>query len=472
MDVGAAVKFREKEFDVSDKRMIVMMLLCVGGLIASGASAADTAAADADALPLGRPDAEGYLSLFNGKDLDGWVGSVNGYAAEDGAIVCRKGGNLYTAAAYADFILRFEFQLSAGANNGLAIRAPLKGNAAYVGMELQVLDNTAEKYAKLRPYQFHGSIYGVVPAKRGHLKPVGEWNVQEVRAIGRKITVILNGVTIVDADLEAIGPVKGHPGLENKSGHIGFLGHGSRVAFRKLRIKPILPSYDAGPHNVPPEGFTALFNGTDLTGWRGRPHLSPKKSAEWDEATRKTKQAEFDKNMAAHWSVTDGVLVNDGGGAYLTTAKDYGDFELLVDYKMPARADSGIYLRGNPQVQIWDITKAGRKWGIGADRGSGGLWNNRKNSRWPLIPADQPFGQWNRFGIRIVGDKVTIHLNGLKIVDNVVMENFWDRKNPLPPTGPIQLQTHGGKISWRNIFIREIPPGEDARTPSAPPKAR
>ncbi len=404
--------------------------------------------------PYGQPGDDGFVSLFNGKDLTGWVGSVTGYAVEEDAIYCKKGGNLYTKMEFSDFILRFEFQLTAGANNGLGIRAPLKGNAAYAGMELQVLDNTAEKYAKLKDYQYHGSIYGLVPAKRGALKPVGEWNVQEVRAIGRKITVILNGVTIVDADLDKVGNAK-HAGIKRAGGHIGFLGHGSRVGFRKLRIKPILPCYEKGPHNVPPEGFTTLFNGKDLTGWRGRPQMSPAKVST-DPVKRQADQDKWNADMAKHWTVVGDAIVNDGGGAYLTTMKDYGDCEFRVDFKMPARADSGVYVRANPQVQIWDTTRAGRKWGLRADRGSGGLWNNKRNEKLPWMNADQPFGKWNRMSIKIIVDKVTVHMNGMKIVDNVVMENFFDRKNPLPATGPFQLQTHGGKIEWRNIFIREI----------------
>jgi HEAT repeat protein len=194
-----------------------------------------------------REIAEGFVSLFNGEDLTGWVGDKEGYVAEDGKIVAypgRGGGNLYTDKEYGDFILRFEFKLSPGANNGLGIRAPLDGDAAYVGMEIQILDNTAEKFKDLKPYQYHGSIYGVVPARREYLRPVGEWNTEEVIANGRRIKVMLNGVTIVDADIdEASTPEtmdgREHPGLEREKGHIGFLGHGSPVEFRNIRIKEL-----------------------------------------------------------------------------------------------------------------------------------------------------------------------------------------------------------------------------------------
>ena len=153
-----------------------------------------------------------------------------------------SGGNLYTEKEYADFIFRFEFLLTPAANNGLGIRAPLEGDAAYVGMELQILDNTADVYANLQPYQYHGSVYGVIPAKRDYLKPVGEWNYEEVYVKGTQIRITLNGTVIVDGDIA--GPRDNgtmdhneHPGLKNSSGHIGFLGHGSVVKFKNIRIK-------------------------------------------------------------------------------------------------------------------------------------------------------------------------------------------------------------------------------------------
>ena len=189
--------------------------------------------------------AEGYVSLFNGRDLTGWTGSTKGYLAKDGKIILDPGlggGNLYAVNQYGDFVLRFEFRLTPGANNGLAIRAPLSGDPAYVGMEIQILDDTAAKYSNLRPYQYHGSIYGVVPAKRGYLKPIGEWNSEEVVARGRRISVKLNGTTIVDADIDEASKPKtiderDHPGLKRQEGHIGFCGHGDYVEFRNVRIK-------------------------------------------------------------------------------------------------------------------------------------------------------------------------------------------------------------------------------------------
>ena len=194
------------------------------------------------------PEAD-FTTLFDGSSLFNWTGNTTDYFPSNGELVVdptRGGkGNLYTKKEYGDFHLKFDFQLTPGANNGLGIRAPLEGDAAYVGMELQILDNTAPMYAKLQPYQYHGSVYGIIPAKQGFLKPVGEWNEEEVIAQGNKIKVILNGEVILDGDIglatkEGTADHKEHPGLLNKSGHIGFLGHGSPLKFRNIRIKELI----------------------------------------------------------------------------------------------------------------------------------------------------------------------------------------------------------------------------------------
>ena len=198
---------------------------------------------------------EGFVPLFNGTDLTGWIGNKVDYFARDGMIICQPtgqknlealSGNLYTEKPYSDFILRFEFQLTPGANNGLGIRTPTQGDAAYIGMELQILDNDAEIYKNLKPYQYHGSVYGVIPAKRGFQKPIGEWNYQEVQARGNHIKVILNGEVILDGNIAEASKNgtetvdhRDHPGLLNESGHIGFLGHGSPLKFRNIRIKDL-----------------------------------------------------------------------------------------------------------------------------------------------------------------------------------------------------------------------------------------
>jgi hypothetical protein len=196
---------------------------------------------------------EGYTSLFNGKDLTGWVygktrtgenKSGAGYAVENGALFCtvRDGGNLFTEKEYADFSFRFEFKLTENANNGIGIRAPLEGDAAYVGMEIQVLDDSGSNNKNLRPEQYHGAIYNLVGVKRGSQKPVGEWNSQEIEAKGTRIKVTLNGAVILDtdlADLKDPALLRRHPGIKNTKGHVGFLGHGARVEFRNMRIKEL-----------------------------------------------------------------------------------------------------------------------------------------------------------------------------------------------------------------------------------------
>ncbi len=203
---------------------------------------------DVDANSLSEEEKnEGFVSLFNGKDLSNWAGNEHSYSVEDGTIVIRpakSGGNLYTEKEYADFVFRFEFKLTPGANNGLGVRTPMEGNAAYEGYELQILDNTAPVYAELQPYQYHGSVYGIIPAKRGFLKPVGEWNSQEVYMKGDQVRITLNGTVIVDGDLKEASKNGTpdhleHPGLSRTSGHIAFLGHGSLLWFRNIRIKEL-----------------------------------------------------------------------------------------------------------------------------------------------------------------------------------------------------------------------------------------
>ncbi len=212
----------------------------------------------------------------------------------------------------------------------------------------------------------------------------------------------------------------------------------------------------------PPKGFVSIFNGKNLDGWHGMPHFDPYKLDKMSEEERTKKIAEWTEDAKKHWSADKGELINDGDGAYLTTDKEYGDIELLIEYRTVPKADSGIYLRATPQVQIWDYTKEGGKWDLGADKGSGGLWNNTPGTpgRDPLVLADKPFGEWNSFRIFQVGERTTVYLNGKLVVDHARLENFWNHNLPLRRKGPIQLQTHGGEIRWRNLFLREIPSEE------------
>ena len=191
---------------------------------------------------------EGFTYLFNGQDMDQWVGNKIDYLIENNNLVIRPKnggqGNLFTVNEYSDFIFRFEFKLTPGANNGLGIHSPLDGDAAYIGKEIQILDNTADKYKNLKPYQYHGSVYGIIPAKRGFLNSVGDWNSEEVYVKGDHIRVTLNGTVIVDGNMKDASKNgtldhKKHPGLKRNKGHIGFLGHGSELEFRNIRIKDI-----------------------------------------------------------------------------------------------------------------------------------------------------------------------------------------------------------------------------------------
>ncbi len=186
-----------------------------------------------------------------------------------------------------------------------------------------------------------------------------------------------------------------------------------------------------------------LFNGSDLSGWKGlvgnpvtRAKMTPGELAE--------AQVAADASMREHWSAEDGVLVFDGKGDNLVTERDFEDFELWVDWKIEPRGDSGIYLRGTPQVQIWDNKI-----------GSGGLYNNKRSVKKPLVVADRSVGEWNNFHILMEGEIVTVWLNGQLVVDGVKLENYWDRSIPIFPSGPIELQNHGNSLYFRNIWIRE-----------------
>ena len=458
---------------------------------------------------------EGFVSLFNGFDLEGWEGATAMYGVdpkEPGVLQCfpdrkqklEKGqrGDLVTTKAYRNFILRFEFMMPENGNNGLGIRIPDSGgDAAYQAMcELQLLDDggsayydAAAKKDKLKPYQYTGSVYGIVPSRRdnvdrqigsketnfagggSYVRKPGMWNFEEVKVIGSEIEVYLNGYLITKADLSAF---KGdgtdtpdgrkHPGLHTPKGRIGWLGHGHNVKWKNIRIKE-LPECAKMGEACPrqkmkaPCGFETYFDGCPgqlATMWKGvtteekfdNPVVRQAATAE----KRAAMQQKADAQRDAHWSVRNGNLFFDGfkGGYSLATKKDYADFELWADWRiMSITGDSGLYLRGSPQVQIWD---AHNQWHIG----SGGLYNNRTaktgNLSTALTIADRPVGDWNRFHVIMRGEKVTVWLNGVLVVDNVTLENYWDRTKPIFPKEQIELQCHGDPIEWRNIFIKEL----------------
>jgi hypothetical protein len=400
---------------------------------------------------------EGFTSLFDGSTLNGWTRlDTRGadYFVTNGVIVCpeNSGGDLLTKNEYSDFVLRLEYKLEAGGNNGVGIRVPLStNNLTYTGVEIQMLDDAAPKHANIQPWQFNGSVYGIVPARNGTPK-VGEWNTEEITCVGRHYKIVLNDKVIVDADLNEVNDpevLKTHPGMLRERGHLAFLGHWSRTEFRNIRIKELpLEAKD----NTAPKGFVAVFNGEDLSGWKGLVDDPPKR-AKMSAEELAAAQVKADQRMREHWKVEGGEIVFDGKGENLCTKKDYGDFEMLVDWKIPAKGDSGIYLRGSPQVQIWEPHTPGQ---FDPADGSGGIYNNEQNPRHPLSNADKPVGEWNRFRIVMVEDKVHVFLNGELVVNNTTMENFWEHDKPIYPTGQIELQNHGGKLWFKNIYIREI----------------
>jgi len=424
---------------------------------------------------------DNWQPLFNGKDFKGWTGDTADYKIDGANVTCPKGAHsIATEKEYGDFILDFSFKLETAGNNGIGLRVPRDGSPHLGGMEIQILDS---KYENAKVWQKHGSIYGVVPAKTGYLKPAGEWNHETIICIEDHVKVIVNGAVIVDANLDRVTPIDGHehPGLRNSTGQLMILGHNDLVEFKDLKIADFSPSptkAKSDKDNTPPAGFAALFNGKDLKGWKGLADRNAIKRRELKGDDLKKAQTEADKSMMEHWSVKDGILTYDGTGMSLCTAKDYGDFEFYIDWKIPAGADSGIYLRGTPQVQIWDPwdnTLKDRKaktskpattpedivaaYRTGRNLGSGSLWNNKHARNVPITLADNPIGEWNTFLIRMVGEKVTIWLNGKLIVDRTVLENFWDktRTTPVFREDQIELQHHGSDLYFKNLYIREIP---------------
>lgn len=401
---------------------------------------------------------QGFTPLFDGQTLNGWKladAKGEGYGVTNGVIYCAKGGGgkLLTENEYDNFILRFEFKLEEGSNNGLGIRAPLEGDAAYLGMEIQILEEGAAdkgKWGKLKPEQYHGSIYGVVAAEKGALNPPGEWNTEEITANGREIKVIVNGITILNTNLNEINdPAKiaKHPGLFRERGHLGFLGHNDYIEFRNIRIKELA-------HTSNRDGFTSMFNGKDLTGWKGLVG-DPKKRAAMSADALAEAQVKADELAQADWKVEDGALVYRGTNYNnLVSAKDYVNFELVAEWKIEPYSDSGFYLRGTPQVQIWDPFTQPTK--AGSEVGSGGLYNNKTNASKPLLVADKPIGEWNQMRVVMVGEKVHVFLNDQLVVNGATLENYWQRDLPVLPFGAIELQAHKSVVWFKNLYVREL----------------
>ena len=397
-----------------------------------------SAASFAAEVPVMRP-------LFNGKDLSGWIGG--GYIVEDGAIVCTpEGKNLMTEQTFSNYVLDFDFKLPPGGNNGLGIHYPGTGDGAYLGMEIQVLDNTAEKYKDLKEYQFHGSLYTLAPAKKTGLKPVGEWNHERVSVLGSAVTVELNGEIILSANLDELSASHpDHQGVKRRAGHIAWLGHGDRVAFRNVEIAEIPPA--ANTEGVMAAGFTRLFNSKNLDGWK--------------------------HGNSPEWTVSNGILKHSGRRgepADLWTEKEYGDCTLVFDWRWSGRGpmksqptvmpdgsqngqseieelDSGVFLRGSTksQVNLWNWTV-----------GSGEIYGYRidpampaevKAGATPKTKADRPLGEWNRTMITLKGDLLSVSLNGRVVIENAQLPG-------IPAKGAIGLQHHGSAIDFANFWIK------------------
>lgn len=387
------------------------------------------------------------FSLFNGKDLSGWKGE--GYVIEDGAIVCTpEGRNLMTERTFANYAFDFEFKLPPGGNNGIGIHYPGEGDAAYVGMEVQVLDNSSDKYKDLKDYQFHGSIYTMVAAKKAPLKPVGEWNQERILVNGDDVQVTVNGELITEAKLSELNTkFPDHVGAKRRSGHIAFCGHGDRVAFRNLSIAEIPPA--ANEEGAKQAGFTKIFDGTTLTGWQ---------------------HAEGD---LAHWKPLNGMLKYDGKAKDLWSEKEYGDFSLAFDWRWSApgpvmkrpiigpdgketgeqvdaqELDSGVYVRGSSksQVNLWN-------WPCG----SGEVYGYRTDPSQPAAviagvtpteKADKPVGEWNRTMITMKGDRLTVTINGKTVINEAQLPG-------VAAKGKIALQHHHAAIDFANLWIKEL----------------
>lgn len=387
-------------------------------------------------------------SLFNGKDLTGWKGE--GYVIEDGAISCTpEGRNLITEETFSNYVLEFDFLLTPGANNGLGIHYPGTGDGAYTGMEIQVLDNTAEKYKDLKDYQFHGGIYTLAAAKKSGLKPVGEWNHQQVTVNGSEVKVVLNGEVILNVDLEPLSEkIPKHEGVKRRAGHIAWLGHGDKVSYKNIKIAEL-----AAPVRVDDlthSGFEQIFDGVSLKGWKHEPETK-------------------------NWAAENWILKHDGTPEPtkdLWTEKSYGNFTMQFDWRWTGRGpmkmqpvvkadgshdgkveieefDSGIYLRGESksQVNLWNWTV-----------GSGEVYGYRMNQKLPAevragvtpkMKADKPIGEWNRMIITMKGDRLTVTLNGQIVIENAHLPD-------VPKEGPIGLQYHGSRIDFANIWIKEL----------------
>ncbi len=412
-----------------------------------------------------------FVSLFNGKDLNGWMGpAIAGYSVENGNLVClpKTRAPLLTKQEYDDFTLQFEFKLTPGANNGIGLRTPPTGNPAYDGLEVQILDDSSPRYRQISPESYHGSLYGVAAAKRGHLKPVGQWNSQEIVCEGNRLKVTLNGNTILDTTLDQTGNVitpdgKAHPGLKRRRGHIALMGHKSRVEFRNLRIREGRQTASLGPNHTKEttSEWVDLFDGQALQ--RGN-HTRPR------------------------WQFADGVITATAGKgiSVLKRNREFGDYELQLDYRLVNGSRGSVVLhdalkstgprRSYVRVNLVDDqAKFPRRKGpakqlTGAARNGGipGITSPSRDVSFPVAEKDgKPAGKWNRMVIRTEGLHVTVTLNDQQIVDCQIDETASFKKlmkssraNRFAAvkrvTGSVSLEAKDKTIEFRNVKIREL----------------
>jgi len=400
-----------------------------------------------------------FERIFDGRTFAGWklLGKKGaGFGIKDGILYCAAGGGgkLLTEKQYANFILRFDFRLSEGANNGVAIRAPFTDRSlAYDGMEIQILDDSAEAHrGRHRPAQYHGALYDVLPPERpAPLNPPGRWNSQEIYVKDRRVRVTVNGKLVLDADLNSITDpkvIQKHPGLFRERGHIGFMGHNDFCEFRDIRIKE-LPK--ARVYNRADRGFDLLFNGHDLSGWYGG--LDPSRQAEAaSEKAREINRRIADLNMRAHWSVQDGALVHDGQGSDIFSEREYGDMELALEYRVTPGATGGVLPLGLPGVVVQDRDTPGNELRLG----SGGLHDGNSFYQAPSKYADRFAGAWNRMRIILAGGRIHVFVNDELVVKNAAFKNPNLPGTPLPERGPVGLASGRSQVAYRSLYARGL----------------
>ena len=389
-----------------------------------------------------------YRPVFDQASLLTWgcvPGGSGAFEVQEGVLASRPGreGRLFTEREYGDFVLRFEYQGEAGATCGLALRASAESDPAVMGILIEL---GSAPDAGGDPAAGHGTVAGFGSIRGGYLRGAEKWNQQEIICEGRRIRSILNGRLIQEVDFNQHAQPEvflRRPGLLREKGQIGLVARGGRVMLRGLTIKELTRPYLV---NQAPEGFRLLFDGRSLRNWEGLV-ADPPTRATMPLGEAKVARIQADHLMIQNWEVRDGALLYRGKGFdNLSTREQFGNFELLLEWQIREGSDSGVYLRGSPQVQIWD-----------RPAGSGGLFNNQIHPSQPLKRADRYPGTWNRFRIIMVGERVTVLLNDELVTHDVVMENYWDRSLPIYERGPVELQAHETPVAFRNISIRELP---------------